>query len=73
MRHNYEQKSKERIFGRNKKSGFATTKPGSLIRKQIPIKTNQWDERKPGFIEADTVAHCGGSVSGQFVYYCQYC
>lgn len=51
-----------------KKSAFATTKPGSLLRKQIPIKTNQWDERKPGFIEADTVAHCGNSVSGQFVY-----
>ena len=50
------------------KAGLATTKPGSLIRKQIPIKTNQWDESKPGFIEADTVAHCGSSVSGSFVY-----
>lgn len=51
-----------------KKSGFATTKPGSLIRKQVPIKTNQWDETKPGFIEADTVAHCGNSLAGQFAY-----
>jgi hypothetical protein len=50
------------------KLGLATTKPGSLIKKQVPIKTNQWDESKPGFIEADTVAHCGNSVSGQFVY-----
>jgi len=50
------------------KLGLATTKPGSLIRKQIPIKTKQWDERVPGFIEADTVAHCGGSLSGMFVY-----
>jgi len=53
---------------RYSKIGLATTKPGSLIRKQIPIKTKQWDETSPGFIEADTVAHCGNSVSGMFVY-----
>jgi len=50
------------------KLGLSTTKPGSLIKKQIPIKTNQWDETRPGFIEADTVAHCGSSVAGSFVY-----
>jgi hypothetical protein len=50
------------------KRGLATTRPGSLIKKQIPIKTNQWDERVPGFLEADTVAHCGTSVAGMFVY-----
>lgn len=50
------------------KLGFATTKPGSLLRKQIPIRTNQWDETRPGFLEADTVAHCGSSMQGQFVY-----
>jgi len=53
---------------RYEKIGLATTKPGSLIRKQIPIKTQQWDESSPGYIEADTVAHCGGSLSGMFVY-----
>ena len=53
---------------RYKKLGLATTKPGSLIRKQIPIKTAQWDESRPGFIEADTVAHCGNSIAGMFVY-----
>ena len=51
-----------------KKRGRATTKPGTLLRKQIPIKTNQWDESRPGFLEADTVAHCGESVSGMFAY-----
>jgi hypothetical protein len=50
------------------KRGRATTKPGTLLRKQIPIKTNQWDESRPGFLEADTVAHCGESVSGMFAY-----
>ena len=48
--------------------GLATTKPGSLLKKHIPIKTNQWDESRPGFLEADTVAHCGTSVAGSFVY-----
>ncbi len=51
-----------------KKRGRATTKPGTLLRKHIPIKTNQWDESRPGFLEADTVAHCGESLSGMFAY-----
>jgi hypothetical protein len=50
------------------KIGLATTKPGSIIKKHIPIKTNQWDERIPGFLEADTVAHCGNSMAGMFVF-----
>jgi hypothetical protein len=57
-----------RLKSRYKKFGLATTKPGSLLKKQVPIKLNQWDETRPGFIEADTVAHCGSSVSGQFTY-----
>ena len=48
--------------------GRCTTKPGTLLRKQIPIKTNQWNESKPGFIEADTLAHCGESLAGDFAY-----
>jgi hypothetical protein len=46
---------------------ISTTKQGTLLRKQIPIKTNQWDEFRPGFLEADTVAHCGTSTAGQHV------
>jgi hypothetical protein len=48
--------------------GRATTKPGTLLKKQIPIKTDQWDETRPGFLEADTVAHCGDSLLGDFAY-----
>ena len=48
--------------------GRCTTKPGLMLKSHIPIQTDQWDERRPGFIEADTVAHCGTSVSGTFVY-----
>ncbi len=49
-----------------KKRGLSCTKPGSLLRKQIPIKTDQWDEFNPGCIEADTVHHCGDSTEGQY-------
>lgn len=50
------------------KRGLATTKPGSLLKKHIPIKTIQWDEHIPGFLEADTVAHGGSSMAGMFAY-----
>jgi len=58
----------KRMKSKNKKLGLSTTKPGSLLKKHIPIKVDQWDEFRPGFVEADTVAHCGSSVAGQFVY-----
>jgi len=56
------------IRNRYTKRGLATTKPGSLLKKHIPIKTNQWDEHIPGFLEADTVAHCGNSMAGMFAF-----
>jgi hypothetical protein len=46
--------------------GRSTTKPGLLLRHQVPIKVGQWDEKRPGFLEADTVAHCGTSVAGLY-------
>jgi len=45
-----------------------STKPGRLLRHQIPIRTHQWDEARPGFLEAEPVAHCGTSLMGDFVY-----
>lgn len=53
---------------RYNKLGLSTTKPGSILKKHIPVKTKQWDETIPGFVEADTVAHCGNSVAGMFVF-----
>ncbi|MCH7733326.1 MAG: integrase, partial [Candidatus Marinimicrobia bacterium] len=50
------------------KLGLATTKPGSILKSHIPVKTNQWDETHPGYLESDTVAHCGTSVAGSFLY-----
>ena len=49
------------------KKVFSTTKPGSMLKKNIPIKTSSWDETRLGYGELDTVAHCGGSVAGEFI------
>jgi hypothetical protein len=48
--------------------GRSATKPGLLLKHHIPIQVCRWDETRPGFLEADTVAHCGDSLSGTFVY-----
>src|SRR5712691_1547299 len=49
--------------------GLTTTKPGRLLKKQIPIRTfTEWNDVQPGFLEADLVAHCGGSLEGAFLY-----
>ena len=53
--------------GKYTKRGLCTTRPGSIIRNLIPIKTNQWDENRPGFIEVDLVAHCGTRVAGEYI------
>lgn len=55
------------VRSRYGKRGRSTTKPGTLLRKQIPIATNQWDETRPGFLEADMVAHCGETTAGTYV------
>jgi len=46
--------------------GRCGTRPGTLLRKQIPIRTEHWDVSGPGWLEADTVAHCGESMAGDF-------
>jgi hypothetical protein len=48
--------------------GRSGTKPGRLLKNQIPIKTDHWDVTQPGYLEADTVAHCGNSLAGDFVW-----
>ena len=49
--------------------GHSTTKAGPMLKQQIPIRTfAQWDETKPGFLEVDLVAHCGGRVQGGCLY-----
>ena len=49
--------------------GRSRTKPGTLLKHQIPIRTfADWDENRPGFVEVDLVAHEGGVAAGD---YCQ--
>ena len=51
---------KRRIYGR--------TKPGTLLKHHIPIKTDVWDVRVPGFTEVDLVSHSGDCAEGDFAY-----
>jgi len=62
----------DRLLFHEKKSlqikGHSYTKPGSLLKHQIPVRTfADWDEDSPGFIEIDLVAHDGGNSSGIFM------
>jgi len=51
-----------------KQHGLSTTKPGSLLKKAIPVRTfADWDDARPGFVEVDLVAHCGETVHGQYL------
>jgi len=45
----------------------STTRPGSLLKSQIPIRTVSWNETRIGYCELDTVAHCGDNASGEFI------
>jgi len=62
----------DRLLRRAKNSlklkGRSTTKPGTLLKKDIPIRMGtQWDESTPGFEEVDLVAHCGWTTTGEYV------
>ena len=49
--------------------GRSHTKPGTLLKTQIPIRTwAQWSENMPGFVEIDLVGHEGGNASGEFCF-----
>ena len=49
--------------------GRSHTKPGSLLKSQIPIRTwSEWDEARPGFVEIDLVGHEGGNSFGEFCF-----
>jgi len=48
--------------------GLSTTKPGSLLKKAIPIRTfTPWEDERPGFLEIDLVAHCGQTTEGSYL------
>lgn len=47
---------------------YGTTRPGSLLKHQIPIKTEHWDVTQPGYLEIDLVSHSGASAAGEFLH-----
>ena len=48
--------------------GRGGTKPGTLLKKQIPLRTfSEWNEQRPGFVEIDLVGHDGGLVQGDYL------
>jgi Integrase core domain len=56
-------------YRKQEQHGISTTRSGTLLKKQIPIRTFQeWNDVKPGFLEADLVAHCGTHADGSFLY-----
>jgi len=50
----------KRLYGR--------TKPGTLLKHHIPLRTDRWDVAVPGFTEIDLVAHCGSCGDGEFAH-----
>lgn len=56
----YKRRLARRLYGR--------TKPGALLKHHIPIKTDHWDVKTPGFTEIDSVSHSGNSYSGLFAH-----
>lgn len=58
-------KPTRRKYGSRGRSG---TRPGTQLLHQIPIKTSHWDVSEPGFMQADTVAHGGDSMEGDFAH-----
>jgi len=55
----YKKQVKKRLYGR--------TKPGTLLKHQIPIKAERWETTEPGFGEIDLVSHSGDRADGEFI------
>jgi len=53
---------------KHRRRGLSGTKPGSLLKHHIPIRTDNEDVEKPGYLEADAVAHCHDSLAGDFIW-----
>ena len=56
----HKRKLSKRIYGR--------TKPGTLLKHHIPIRTDNWNVKHSGFVEIDLVSHSGNSADGEFIF-----
>lgn len=48
--------------------GLSGTRPGTYLKNSIPLKISHKDVAEPGYLQSDTVAHCGGSLDGSFIW-----
>jgi len=53
---------------RHRLYGGTRTKPGTLLKRLIPLRTDHWQVKMPGWAEVDLVSHSGNSASGEFAY-----
>jgi hypothetical protein len=62
----------DRVLARDKRRlrrrQYGGTRPGTLLKHHIPIKTDHWDVTEPGFTEVDLVSHSGDRADGEFIY-----
>lgn len=58
----------KKVRARYPGKGLCSTRPGGLLKNQIPIRTDNHDVDRPGFLEVDSVAHCGSSMAGDMVF-----
>ena len=58
-------RSRKRVLRRRL---YGRTKPGTLLKHHIPIKTDHWDVHSPGFTEIDLVSHSGECANGEFAH-----
>jgi len=56
----YKHRLKRRLYG--------TTRPGTLLKHLVPVKTDHWDVTQPGYLEIDLVSHSGASAAGEFLH-----
>src|SRR2546422_9309910 len=56
----HKRQMKKRLYGR--------TKPGTLLKHHIPVRTDRWDVTAPGWAEVDLVAHSGDCAAGEVVH-----
>jgi hypothetical protein len=57
----------KKIREKNSIRGISTTRPGTLLKSEIPLRVRAWEETAPGFSEIDLVAHCGDNGAGPFI------
>lgn len=53
---------------RLKRRLYGTTRPGTLLKQLVPVKTDHWDVTQPGYLEIDLVSHSGASAAGEFLH-----